>query len=133
MKMEKRNKGIFIRLTADELKMINDKSAKTSYKNRSELLRRAVLSFSTEAEGNRFQTIKQLGDELKEATYHLNKIGNNVNQIAHTLNVDRLNHFPRLESSRESVYQSVSDSMQEVISSINGIKVLEQRIYKKIL
>ena len=101
--------------------------------NMSFMVRNAVMSYNPINDNNRFATIKELGDRLSNATTELNHIGNNVNQIAHVLNVDLLNRLERLQANRDVQYEQITKQMEIVIAAINEIKRIELKIYKNVL
>ena len=131
-KMERRTKCLLIRLTPTEYKMVREKANALPRPNVSKLVRDAVVNIDP-ANPNKFKSINEMGVLLKQCTLELNHIGNNVNQIAHVLNVDLLNRLERLQANRDVQYEQITKQMEIVIAAINEIKRIELKIYKNVL
>lgn len=130
---KKKESRLYIRLTSDEVAAFKAKASQMPRQNMSFMVRNAVMSYNPINDTNRFATIKELGDRLSNATTELNHIGNNVNQIAHVLNVDLLNRLERLQANRDVQYEQITKQMEIVIAAINEIKRIELKIYKNVL
>lgn len=130
--MERRTKCLLIRLTPTEYKMVREKANALPRPNVSKLVRDAVVNIDP-ANPNKFKSINEMGVLLKQCTLELNHIGNNVNQIAHVLNLDHINHFEKMNQSRDNMYCEIDKHMKNVIRKIQEIKNIEMGIYRHFL
>lgn len=75
-----RQNQIILRLDDLELEMLNDKCEASDCQSRSEFLRDLIVF------GNVIKVDKSVYSAFDESTYQLEKIGNNINQIAKKIN-----------------------------------------------
>ena len=131
MKMEKKSIRIIIRLSPTEYELFKSKNYKNG--NLSQMIRDAVLVFDPIETRGKLATINELSNNLQTCTVELSRIGNNINQIAHVLNADYMNNLVHLRSFRESRYNDVQDVITSALNEIAGIKMIENKIYRKML
>lgn len=80
-----KNKNIHIRLTAEELKMLKEKSRK--YPSMSALIIDAVQEFKNKGGRNRIDTMIEFARYAKQIEVEMARVGNNLNQLTHELNL----------------------------------------------
>lgn len=93
----RRNKQINFRVTLAEKQMIKDKISKSGYFDDGEYLRQMAL--------NGYILVLDNSD-LKQLLYEINKIGTNINQIAHKVNSSNI------------IYQTDMDEIKERMDEI---------------
>lgn len=77
----KRNNRLFFDLSDEELKVFNDRFSGYKSTNRSEFIRDSVL--------NNYIIIND-DKNLRSLVYEINKIGNNINQLTHLANQNKI-------------------------------------------
>ncbi|MGL9969186.1 plasmid mobilization protein [Enterococcus sp. DIV1420a] len=118
-----RNKIIKVYITNDEKKKIRRKMEEAEFKKMSNYMR--LMALNGEVVKNDFVTLKEALAETGQYVYELNKIGNNLNQIAHKLNQTDI-------VEKEDVQFLVSEFTKLKNNYIKSQKVLMQGIRKNI-
>jgi len=95
---------LHVRLDEAEMAIVNEKFKASNHKTRSEFIRQLILYG---------MVFKVDYNELQEMNYQLEKIGNNINQIAHRMN------------SQKNVYRS---DVEEVKKRLDEIWQLQKSI-----
>ncbi|HFE9852540.1 plasmid mobilization protein [Enterococcus faecalis] len=116
-----RNKIIKVYMTNDEKKKIRRKMEEAEFKIMSNYMRNMALH--GEVVKNDFVILREALAETGQYVYELNKIGNNLNQIAHKLNQTDL-------VEKEDVQFLVSEFTKLKNNYIKSQKVLMQGIRK---
>lgn len=83
-----------------ELEMLNDKFEASDYPSRSEFLRDLIVF------GNVIKVDNSVYSSFDNVTYQLERIGNNINQIAHKVN------------SQNKIYQSDIEEVKEKMKEV---------------
>jgi hypothetical protein len=81
METEKRTKIVTMRLTPSEKEKLQNIITENNIKNISDFIRQIVLT-------GKFKTTQQ-AQNYERLLYEINKIGNNLNQIARLCNIDK--------------------------------------------
>jgi len=104
-KKRKRNLKQEFFISDDEEKLIEEKMQEAGIKNKSAYLRKMALDG---------YIIKQDFANVKDAVYHLNRIGNNVNQMtkmAHTYGDIELSELKSIKKEMEKVWELLSSKV----------------------
>lgn len=122
---EKKTKRFELRMTEEEFKCIKGK-AETWGGNMSSFILEASLKYNEIHGANRIQVMNEWASRFSEYKYEMEKIGTNINQIAHVLNI--MNRQGNL---------SLSHDMLEKISDYNKLmremKIVEEKIFKQMI
>lgn len=102
-----RDRNIHIMVTDYEYKLIKQRQEESGCRS----LREYIMKAATEG-----YLIKVDYSDIKDLTYEINKIGTNINQIAHRVN------------SEQAVYKPQMDEIQEEVSMI--WKILRAKFYQ---
>ena len=129
--MDKRTIVCKVRLSPTEYNQFKEK--KTNNGTMSQMIRDAVNVFNPIETRGKLATINELANDLTASTTELNRIGNNINQIAHVLNVDYLNNLKNLQRTRDTTYKNIEERLNLVLAEISNIKRIESKIYKRML
>ena len=129
--MNKKIIRLEIRLSPTEYKIFMDK--KDEKGTMSQMIRDAVNVFNPIETKGKLATINELSSNLNASTVELNRIGNNINQIAHVLNVDFINNLVNLQRTRDSSYKNIENRLNQVLEEIAKVKKIETKIYKRML
>ena len=104
-KNRKRNNPVLLRLSDEEMTLLQEKMETAGVKNREAYLRKMALDG---------YIIKQDFANVKDAVYHLNRIGNNVNQMtkmAHTYGDIELSELKSIKKEMEKVWELLSSKV----------------------
>jgi len=104
--MTKLNKTVIVRLTEEDYDKFLSNVMLSGY-TRSEFLRNAIL-------GNKTKIVAK--NDATNLLYHLNKIGNNINQLAYRANLDNLEN-----KISEETYRSILKSLSIIQNKLNSL------------
>jgi len=116
MKEEKVNRSALlqVRLTPKELKTINDKYSKSTYRKQSDFVRKILLDKPISVY-TRNKSLDEFMTEMITLRSELNAIGNNYNQVVKRLHT--LDHFQEIKSwliLNESTKQILLNKIEEI-------------------
>ncbi|GHT53702.1 hypothetical protein FACS189451_04020 [Bacteroidia bacterium] len=117
---------IHIRVSEKEKKLIHDKS--NNYPSISALMMDAVRKFDDRGGANVIETITSWASDFQKFNVEISRIGNNVNQLAHYVNV-----MKKQGVYHESILESVTDTIEEYNSLLKELVLLQRQYTKKVI
>lgn len=130
--MENRSKRMWVRLTPKEFEQFKQKAS--CHQSVSSMVRDAVQCFNPIETKGKITVIKDASETIRDATQELNRIGNNINQMAHVLN------YLMLQGNREvsaAFYIQRSEEIvavfSEAMGKIDTIRQAERQIFMQLL
>lgn len=130
--MENKRKRMELRLTPNEFDQFKQKAS--AYQSVSSMVRDAVACFNSIETKGKMTVIKDASETIRDATQELNRIGNNINQMAHVLN------YLMLQGDKEGAMAFYSQSSKEIVAvffetmkKIETIRQAERQIFKQLL
>lgn len=122
---EKKTRQIHLRVSEEQEKKLKEK-AKIWGGSMSSFILEASLKYNEIHGANRIQIMNEWANRFSEYKYEMEKIGTNINQIAHVLNI--MNRQGNLSLSRDML-EKISDYNQLV----KEMKILEEKIFKQMI
>lgn len=130
MEKEKRNKQIHLRLTEAELKSLKEKSE--GYPSMSAFILDACDKFDDELGRKRIARLRQFSEDFQKFEYDINRIGNNMNQLAHYANrlkqMNLLNH--NIIAHQEKLFDEVKGLYLEILQSNLCLRFESKKVLK---
>lgn len=130
--MENKTLRLWIRLTPKEKALFKSKASKHS--SISAMVRDAVMNFNPLETKGKMGVIQDAAQTIRNASAELNRIGNNVNQIAHVLN------YLMLQGDKPGAGKYCTENAKHIeqvlaatIGQIEVIKATERKIYSQLI
>lgn len=109
-KSSNKDKQLHIRLSLEEYNLIRERSK--AYQSISSFVLDALLNYDVRRGRNRIDTMIKFSELMTKSDVSLARIGNNINQIAHEMNRQRLLGINLVNSSSEYYMQLLEESVE---------------------